>query len=295
VTSTECAVLDAHGGVIFEARTGPSNPTFVSLDEARANVTSALETALEGIGACRAAGLSLFGGVADEGDPGAGEVLAPLLARTDVLVRYSEHEAALAACGILVSEGIAVVAGTGSSAVAMRNGRRRTAGGWGAVLGDQGSAYDIAIWAIRQAILSSEGNGESLPALEARVREHFGIEDLWDLVARFHATGVRREDVADLCRVLAADAGTQPAIAARFERAGCDLAALAIAAARDIFKPDGAPDVAMSGSVWKAGPVVEESFIDGVRQTYPEAHFHRQICPPAVGVARRVLAEQEQP
>ena len=68
---TECAVLDAHGGVIFEARTGPSNPTFVSLAEARANVTAALEPALEGIGACRAAGLSLFGGVADEGDPAA--------------------------------------------------------------------------------------------------------------------------------------------------------------------------------------------------------------------------------
>ena len=114
-------------------------------------------------------------------------------------------------------------------------------------------------------------------------------------MARFHATGVRREDVADLCRVLAADAPTQPAIAARFERAGCDLAALAIASARDIFWPDDAPDVAMSGSVWKAGTVVETPFIEAVRQAYPNARFHRQICPPAVGVARRVLAEQEQP
>jgi N-acetylglucosamine kinase len=215
------------------------------------------------------------------------------MARTGAVVRYSEHEAALAACGILVSEGIAVVAGTGSSAVAIHDGRSHTAGGWGAVLGDQGSAYDIAIWAIRAAILSSEGNGESLPALEVRVREHFRIDDLWDLVARFHATGVRREDVADLCRVLAADASTEPAVAARFERAGCDLGALAIAAARDIFLPDAAPAVAMSGSVWKAGTVVEAPFVDVVRGVYPYARFHRQISPPAVGVARRVLVEQE--
>jgi N-acetylglucosamine kinase-like BadF-type ATPase len=61
-TATECAVLHANGEVLAESRTGPSNPTFVSIAEARANVTAALEAALDGIGPCRAAGLSLFGG-----------------------------------------------------------------------------------------------------------------------------------------------------------------------------------------------------------------------------------------
>jgi N-acetylglucosamine kinase-like BadF-type ATPase len=294
-TATECAVLDGAGDVLAESRTGPSNPTFVSIAEARANVTSALEAALDGIGPCRAAGLSLFGGVADEGDPVADAVLAPLGARTAVIVRYTEHEAALAASGILVSVGVAVVAGTGSSAVAMHDGRLHTAGGWGAVLGDQGSAHDIAITAIRDAIRSSEGTGPAIPTLERRVHDHFGIESLWDLVGRFHGEGVRREQVADLCRVLAADASSDPAIAARFEGAGCDLAALAVAAATPVFAPEAAFDVAMAGGVWKAGAVVETSFVDAVRQAYPHARFHRQVCPPAVGVARRVLYEQETP
>jgi N-acetylglucosamine kinase-like BadF-type ATPase len=222
-------------------------------------------------------------------------VLAPLGTRTDAIHRYSEHEAALAACGILVSEGVAVVAGTGSSAVAMHDGRSHTAGGWGAILGDQGSAYDIAISAIRDAIRSSEGIGPALPVLERQVREHFGIESLWDLVGLFHGSGVRREQVADLCRVLAADAPDDPAIAARFEAAGCDLASLAVAAATSVFTPAAAPDVAMSGGVWKAGAVVKTSFVDRVRAAYPNARFHRQVCPPAVGVARRVLYEQETP
>ena len=293
-TSTECAVLDGTGDVVAEARTGPSNPTFVPLAEARSNVTAALEAALDRVGPCRAAGLSLFGGVADEGDPGAA-VLAPLMSRTEVIVRYSEHEAALAACGILESEGVAVVAGTGSSAVAMHDGRRHTAGGWGAVLGDQGSAYDVAIWAIREAIRSSEGTAVHSPTLERRVREHFGIDDLWDLVARFHTTGVRRDEVADLCRVLAGDAPVDATVAARFERAGCDLATLAVAAAKPVIAADAAPDVAMSGSVWNAGAVVESPFVVAVRREYPRARFHRQIDRPAVGVARRVIHEQEHP
>lgn len=292
-TSTECAVLDAGGNVLADARAGPSNPTFVSLAEARANVTSALEAALDGIGPCRAAGLSLFGGVADEGDPAASVVLAPLRSRTDVVVRYSEHEAALAACGIIESEGVAVVAGTGSGAVAMHGGRWHSVGGWGAVLGDQGSGYDIAIWAIREAIRSSDGTGDPMPILEKRVREHFGIDAMWDLVARFHGGDVRRDKVADLCRVLAGDIADDPAIAGRFERAGRDLASLAVAAATAVFSADTALDVAMAGGVWKAGGIVESTFIDGVQRAYPQARFHRQICPPAVGVARRVLHEQE--
>ena len=106
------------------------------------------------------------------------DVLAPLLSRTTTVHRYTEHEAALAACGIFESEGIAVVAGTGSSAVAMRDGKRNVAGGWGALLGDEGSAYDIAMWAIRAAIRSSEGTGPSIPLLERRVTAHFGVRRL---------------------------------------------------------------------------------------------------------------------
>ena len=49
----------------------------------------------------------------------------------------------------------------------------------------------------------------------------------------------------------------------------------------------------MAGGVWKAGAVVESAFIDSVRRAFPRASFHHQTYPPAVGVARRVLHEQE--
>jgi N-acetylglucosamine kinase-like BadF-type ATPase len=290
-TTTECAVIDAAGAVIATARHGPSNPNFVPLEEARANVTAALAEALTGIERCRAAGHALFEPVAPDGGEATEQVLAPLLRRTATIRRYTEHEAALAACGIYETDGVAVIAGTGSSAVAVRNGQRRVAGGWGALLGDQGSAYDIGLWAVRAAIRSSERTGPSIPLLEERVTTHFGVERFWDLVPRFYTDGVTRVEIADLCRVIAPDAAGEPAIAARFACAGKDLASLAVAAASDLYGPADSPVVAMSGGVWAAGDVIATPFEAAVRGTYPEARLMPEQDRPAVGIARRVMKE----
>jgi N-acetylglucosamine kinase-like BadF-type ATPase len=290
-TTTECSVIDSSGAAIAGARRGPSNPNFVPLAEARANVTAALEAALHGIDRCRAAALALFEPVAPDGLDATVDVLAPLLNRTTTIPRYTEHEAALAACGIFETEGIAVVAGTGSSAAAMRDGKRSVAGGWGALLGDEGSAYDIAMWAIRAAIRSSDGTGPGISLLERRVTAHFGVATLTELVPLFYSNGVTRVEIADLCRVIAPDAAAEPAIAARFASAGDDLAALAVAAGRDVFDRNDTPAVAMSGGVWAAGDVIEGPFATAVRRAYPNARLARERSRPAVGLARRVMQE----
>ena len=95
--------------------------------------------------------------------------------------------------------------------------------------------------------------------------------------------------------VIAADAGDQPALAARFGCAGEDLAALAVAAARHLYAADDAPVVAMSGGVWGAGAVIEAPFTEAVRRVYAGARFRPQVWRPAIGVARRVLEEEASP
>ena len=53
---------------------------------------------------------------------------------------------ALPAAGL--DEGIAIICGTGSTAVGVRRDRRERAGGWGYMLGDEGSGY----WIVREAV-----------------------------------------------------------------------------------------------------------------------------------------------
>ncbi|MGC3991472.1 MAG: N-acetylmuramic acid 6-phosphate etherase [Chthoniobacteraceae bacterium] len=49
-------------------------------------------------------------------------------------------------------DGIAVLAGTGSAVTGRRAGRLEKAGGWGQLLGDHGSGYDVAMQGLRMAL-----------------------------------------------------------------------------------------------------------------------------------------------
>ncbi|KAJ6032754.1 glucokinase regulator family protein [Penicillium herquei] len=82
-----------------------------------------------------------------------------------------------------VETGIALIAGTGSVAAAFKNDSRgemvqigRT-GGWGALLGDQGSAFDIgkqALQALLRRIEHGEGEEDCLSELESQVLQRIG-------------------------------------------------------------------------------------------------------------------------
>ncbi|AOR23373.1 BadF/BadG/BcrA/BcrD ATPase family protein [Clostridium taeniosporum] len=53
-------------------------------------------------------------------------------------------------------DGILVIAGTGSIALGIKNNTKIKCGGWGSLLGDEGSGYKIAIEAIKRMILEEE-------------------------------------------------------------------------------------------------------------------------------------------
>jgi N-acetylglucosamine kinase-like BadF-type ATPase len=73
------------------------------------------------------------------------KLLAPLT-RLGTVVVVNDARLVLAAAGL--TDGIACVAGTGSIAVGMLDGREERAGGWGYLLGDEGSGY----WVVREAV-----------------------------------------------------------------------------------------------------------------------------------------------
>ena len=73
------------------------------------------------------------------------------------------------------TEGYLLIAGTGSIAMGMtKTGVRVRAGGWGHVLGDEGSAYWIAMEGIQRGLRSAELRDAPGGLLEAGLR-HFGL------------------------------------------------------------------------------------------------------------------------
>lgn len=101
------------------------------------------------------------------------------------LVLVGDVEIALDAafCG---EPGVLVLAGTGSNVAArQRDGSVISAGGWGPLLGDEGSGYRIASEGLRAVFRAIDAGRETM--LLGRVLEFWGLKDISELVAKVHA------------------------------------------------------------------------------------------------------------
>lgn len=91
-------------------------------------------------------------------------------------------------CGVIIS-------GTGSMAACFSGGKMYALGGWGYILGDEGSGYAIGMDGIKAVIASFESRAEQT-ALTKECLEHFEIGSVEELIPLFYEKGVERSRVA---------------------------------------------------------------------------------------------------
>ena len=120
--------------------------------------------------------------------------------------------------------GILVIAGTGSNAVGRgEGGKLVTSGGWGPVIGDEGSGYWIGLEAIRAGLRAHDRGVDT--CLLREIERFWGLADQGALVA--HANARSRPDFADLTEVVVRCAESGDGLAQSvLERAGEELAGL---------------------------------------------------------------------
>jgi len=150
-TKTDCVLMDETGAILAGTRSGPSNPSRVGLDDAVAALIDAADKALAASGKSAAEIASIGGGIAGIGTARAFPDLARKLKlkfpNAHVLLN-SDLSMALAATQEIPSA--VVIAGTGSAVIGRDSSKKLAReGGWGPILGDPGSAYDIG----RKAVL----------------------------------------------------------------------------------------------------------------------------------------------
>lgn len=153
--------------------------------------------------------------------------------------------------------GIAVIAGTGSAAWGINaEGVQARAGGWGYLLGDEGSGYWFGREAVRYS-LRRMNQGQEPDALSLAVLERCGLQDPNDLIRLFHGDKGRHY-WASLGSVVfdAATAGHQAA-AAMIEQGGTDLAALAAEVAGQLGLTG---PVIIGGGVGENQPALQDAF-----------------------------------
>ncbi len=184
--------------------------------------------------------------------------------------------------------GIVVVAGTGSIAYGVDPHGKKTArsGGWGYLLGDEGSAFWLGHAAIRQGIRALDGRGPATTLFE-RISEKLDLEVPDGLVKWFYDQELSRHRVADLASVVeeAANDGDDAA-SALLDQAAQHLARAGRSVARQLQYVDPFPLV-QAGGVFKACPSLHprlEAILD-----LPQARPVRLNGEPAQGAVTLAL------
>ncbi|ACA53816.1 ATPase [Clostridium botulinum] len=129
---------------------------------------------------------------------------------TDVMV-INDGELALKAV-LKGEDGVLTIAGTGSICIGIRNNIKDKCGGWGHLLGDEGSGYSIAIKALRRMIHEQELNLER-SRLHKEILKELNIANTDEICAFVYSS--TKDKIASLTTLISklAEEGEENAIA----------------------------------------------------------------------------------
>jgi len=267
------------------ALAGPANANFVSAKEAEAAVDEALSEALAPID--RPVDVAVITGAHL---PASAHDALSRRAGSAGVIRTDEFEACLAAglCATPQKEpgrsGVVVMAGTGSFCKGRgAAGREAYAGGWGPLIGDEGSGYDIARLALTAVAMAADARGEKT-ALTEMALSHFAIRDAADLKKVLYAPPIRRHELAEFaeCVFRAADLGDIVA-GEILNEAGMRLARLAEPVLRKLFGSDESFPVALCGGVLTGESAVSRALRAEIAQIRPRAQINLAALQPVMG------------
>lgn len=141
---------------------GPSNVKAVGQVRALQAVDDAVAKAFAAAGLPRAPGTAAVLGLAGAGRPEEQSIIRDWALRTGIAtsVDVTGDAPLIIAAGTPEGWGLAVISGTGSMAYAEApDGRSARAGGWGYLLGDEGSGYTIALAGLRAVACAADDRG----------------------------------------------------------------------------------------------------------------------------------------
>ena len=165
------------------------------------------------------------GGVDTDDDAAALRALISPFVPDAVITVVHDTRLLLAAGG--ASTGVAVIAGTGSAAWGTNaDGAEARAGGWGYLLGDEGSGYWLGREAVRYSLHQMDLGAEP-DGLTRGLLEYCKLDSPGELIGHFHQGTTRRYWAAASPVVVAAAANGHAAALAMVDRAGAELAAMA--------------------------------------------------------------------
>jgi len=288
-TATKALVAALNGTVLAAGRGGPSDHFHGpgGLEKNRIAIHEAVNSTLSAAGVDPAQvgsiGLGLTGAPSGRYHGNVAETIVrevvPAAAIT-IVPDYVTNLAGASGGG----QGVVLIAGGGSIAYGVTaDGREALAGGFGYLLGDEGSAFDIGLAAISAACRAEDRRGEPT-SLRQKVLAHFGIAAMREIPRIVYEAGFARERISLLSPAVAAVALEGDVVSLRImARAGHELATTALGVIRQLFQPGDPVGVYLTGGVFNAGAPLLDPFLAALHEGWATAEAKLPRFPPVVG------------
>jgi N-acetylglucosamine kinase-like BadF-type ATPase len=291
-TKTELVAVNLSGGKLIAYIGGAANPKAVSFETAmlhiiemldRLHVDEAYDPQL-----CRSICLGMAGVYLEEEKTKANEYLTRYYAsqglqRPLINITNDAEIALMAALGD--NNGIIAIAGTGSIVYGLTpSGRSYRTGGWGHLLGDFGSGYDIGLQVLQAVMLSFDG---VLPAtrLTELILDKYRMNSPVELREYVYGSHIEKKHIAEFAELCidAAETSDRTAVAI-ITKAASDLAKLTAAMLRKDNWFNGS-SIAVTGSIFQYSLLFRETYRERMESIVDNPKIVRSQQSPAYGAA----------
>ncbi len=290
-TKTVCHLADENGTLIAEAR-GPG-----------ANLQAAGELQVEKVlhdvmaEATGSRGLvpaAICLGIAGVDRPEDSLIVAGIMRRIGARARTLVVNDALVAleAGAPGVPGVVIISGTGSIAYGRNaNNEGARAGGWGHVLGDEGSGYWIGRAALRAVLRESDRRGPRT-ALTPLLLQHFGVAEAQSLIHEVYQNNLRPAAIGSLARCVQAAFSEGDEAAAGILRAAADeLESSGVSVARRLDLGVEAFPFILGGGIFRAVPWLRDELSRRLPVAVPTSAARVLDREPAAGAVSFAIQE----
>lgn len=287
-TKTEFVLFDQEGKILSKYLGEGSNALFIDENRAIDSVALGIMTCLKhsNLELHAIQHIVLF-------IPGFRACLAILMQKlgyTEISILSDEENALYGALG--KKPGIVVLSGTGSFAVGRsRKGEKVVCGGWGPLIGDQGSGYHIGIMAL-SCIARRYDEGNATTKLSSLICNRLGVSDVQQLRRRIYKPGLSRAEIASLSLVVESAAKEGDADASLIiDNAAKELADMALVVSQRMNDPK--PQVVLVGGIANMGDLISIPFSRYILERIPKAVILPSRFSPILGAMLYVLDTYE--
>jgi N-acetylglucosamine kinase-like BadF-type ATPase len=243
-SKTQAVMVDSQGAVCGRGTAGSSNLRAIGVEQALAQLRAAIA---EASGGARCdVDAAWFGLAGIHGTDGANLLAPHLLSVAREVAITNDAEFALA--GLENGPGVALIAGTGSIALGRAaSGQMIQVGGWGHLLGDEGSAYDIGRRAAQAAARAADGRGPSTALLQL-VLGRWGLTTPRQMIDHIYLTP-EKAPIASLAPGVLALSRRGDHVARAIRRQACEELAQAAVAVIDALNLPGPVPLILGGGL----------------------------------------------